>query len=108
MPVRKQSVASRRHGDIRFSDLKRRLIAEWREEAAQAGAAPEIVEETNAAQKLVHVYVIWDDWADIDAQTRSEMIVDALQEVRGTAAVLDLSIAMGLTPAEAKRIGIAS
>jgi hypothetical protein len=52
----------------------------------------------------VHVTVTWDAWADLDAQTRSEIIVDAFQEVKGEAAIVDLALAMGLTSAEADRL----
>lgn len=80
-----------------------RLIAEWREEGGEA-PAPDIEELTNAQGRTVQVTVSWDAWTDLDAQTRSEMIVDAFKAVRGTEAVVDLSLAMGLTPAEARHL----
>lgn len=102
MPVETRSLSERRAGDEEYQDLKRRLIAEWRGEAVE-GERPSILEETNARGRVVHVIVRWDAWAAFDALVRSEMIVDAFQTVRGEAAVVDLSLAMGLTHAEAAR-----
>jgi hypothetical protein len=41
---------------------------------------------------------------DFNARARSEMIVDAFQIVKGQAAVSELTLAMGLRSAEAKRL----
>jgi hypothetical protein len=80
------------------------LLAAWRDQP-NPPPSPDILEEIDRQQRVVHVFVTWDEWADLDAQTRSEMIVEALQDVKGEEAVLDLSIAMGLTAAEAARLG---
>ena len=104
MPVRRRNLADRHADDARYNDLKQRLVAAWREQDNPA-PSPDILEETDGQQRVVHVFVTWDEWADLDAQTRSEMIVEALQEVKGEAAVLELTIAMGLTRAEAARLG---
>lgn len=104
MPVRRHNLADRHADDARYNDLKRRLVAAWREQENPA-PSPDILEETDRQQRVVHVFVTWDEWRDIDAQTRSEMIVQALQEVKGEAAVLELTIAMGLTSDEASRLG---
>jgi hypothetical protein len=103
MPVRTQNLADRRADDTRFNDLLQRLIVEWNSPGSPVGTAPDILEEKDHRGRLVNVLVTWDDWADLDAQTRSEMIVDALQAVRGKEAVLELALAMGLTKAEATR-----
>jgi hypothetical protein len=52
----------------------------------------------------MHVVVTWDAWADVDAQTRSEIIVDAFQAVKGQEAIANLTLAMGLTSGEAGRL----
>lgn len=103
MPVRKQNIFDRRANDDRYQKLKARLIAEW-EGHPGVQPLPDILEETDAQNRIIHVTVTWDDWSALDAQTRSEMIVDALQAVKGEAAVLELTIAMGLTHAEAARL----
>jgi len=102
MPVETRSLSERRANDPEYQDLKRRLIAEWRGESVE-GDGPSILEETNAKGRVVHVIVTWDAWAAFDGLVRSEMIVDAFQAVRGEPAVVDLSLAMGLTRAEAAR-----
>ncbi len=103
MPIRTQSVFDRRADDERYQKLKARLLDEW---SGRPGAAPlpDILEEKDALGRVVHVTVTWDDWGDLDAQTRSELIVDAFLAAKGEAAVVDLSLAMGLTGAEAARL----
>jgi hypothetical protein len=103
MPVHSRNLSDRRADDDRYQELKARLIAEWRGVAPPEPGAPDITEERDRRARVVHVQVIWDDWADLDAQTRSEMIVDAFQAVRGEEAIVDLSLAMGLTRTEAER-----
>lgn len=102
MPVRTRSIFDRRAGDVRYAELKARLIDEW---SGKGGPlpAPDIAEETDAQGRVLHVVVSWDSWADVDAQTRSELIVDAFQAVKGREAAVDLALAMGVTSAEAAR-----
>jgi hypothetical protein len=106
MPVHKRSIQERRADNARFRDLRDRLIAEWRRNAQEAAppGAPDIEEETDARDRVLHVVVTWDEWADLDAQARSEMIVDAFQAVKDPQAAADLTLAMGLTSAEARRL----
>jgi hypothetical protein len=103
MPVRTQSVLDRRSDDDKYQKLKTRLIDEW---SGRSGPAPlpDILEEKDGGGRVVHVTVTWDEWADLDAQTRSELIVDAFQAVKGEAAIVELTLAMGLTSAEAARL----
>jgi hypothetical protein len=105
MPVHKQRIEDRRRVDARFSELKRRLIAEWKGLPGE-GIAPDIIEERNAKEQVTNVYVIWDDWADLDAHSRAEMVFDAFENHYGQKPAMDLAIAMGLTKAEAKRAGV--
>jgi hypothetical protein len=109
MPVHKRSIQDRRANDARYRTLKDRLIAEWQRDPQQPApsGAPDIVEETDARDRVLHVVVTWDEWADLDAQTRSEIIVDAFQAVKEPAAIDDLALAMGLTSAEAGRLRVA-
>lgn len=50
-------------------------------------------------------YVIWSEWGDLDQRMRSELITDAYWEVFDDKG-LALTVAMGLTPEEATRMGI--
>jgi len=73
-----------------------------------AAREPVILEEKDRSNKLVHVYVVWSKWADIDGIERSEIIMDAAEKKLPTQDLLEISIAMGLTPVEAQRMGIGS
>jgi hypothetical protein len=51
--------------------------------------------------------VIWDEWAPLSQQDRSEIIMDAYVRAKGQGDAVRISVAMGLTAAEAARMGIA-
>ncbi len=82
-----------------------RLVQEWRHPDA-AAHQPIILEETAGAGQPVHIYVVWDDWAGLGSIDRSEVVMDAYEEVHGKAHSANVTVAMGLTPAEAERLGI--
>lgn len=85
--------------------LAQRLIAEWNSPQGTS-AQPVIVEEHDAVGRLIHVYVVWDEWSNLEADERSEIVLDACEKVKGRTATLDLTIAMGLTSLEADRLRI--
>jgi hypothetical protein len=85
-------------------ELKDRLVAEWRNLDAQE-PKPLIYQEEDDQGVVVHVYVVWDDWGDLDQLERSEIITEAYWEVFDVKG-LALTVAMGLTPEEAKRMRI--
>lgn len=99
MPVHRRSIQDRRAGDHRYRDLLQRLVDEWQGKVT-AAPVPDITEETDAQGRLLNVVVSWDAWEDLDAQTRSELIVDALMAAKGEEAVSDLALAMGITSGE--------
>lgn len=82
--------------------MVRQLAAEW--DRPSGNAFPVVVEEMNHRSERVHVYVVWDTWESLDADERSQIILDAAELVFPT--VEPITIAMGLTPSEADRIGI--
>lgn len=86
-------------------DLRLRLVDEWRGQVSTE-PRPYIIEEEDPRSAAVHVYVIWETWADLDQQARSEVITDAFWEFYGPKRGQDLLVAMGLTPVEATRMGI--
>lgn len=53
----------------------------------------------------VHLTVIWDLWKNLSHQERSEIILDAYEAWRGQGSAETVSVAMGLTTAEAGRLG---
>lgn len=85
--------------------LLNRLVAEWRQPTP--GAQQPIIIEEAASQNLpVHLYVIWDDWAPLGSIERSEIIMDAYEQLHGRGGAVNVTVAMGLTPEEADRLGI--
>src|SRR5438552_12108253 len=85
--------------------LLNRLVEEWRQ-PDPAAQQPIIVEESGGTNQPVHLYVIWDDWAPLGYIERSEVIMDAYEEIHGRNRSSNVTVAMGLTPAEADRLGI--
>jgi hypothetical protein len=102
MPIRQ---LSRRTRDPEAQSLLERLVAEWQHPDPKA-SQPIILEEREGPGKTIHVYVIWDDWGSLSGVERSEIIVDAFEQRYGQQESLDLTVAMGLTPVEADRMGI--
>lgn len=49
----------------------------------------------------MHLFVVWQRWADPHREERSEFILDAYAEAQGEVKALEASVAMGLTPREA-------
>lgn len=68
--------------------------------------APLIIEEQTRHSDRIHVTVIWDRWGSVAPEDRSRIILDAYERVRGASAILTLSAALGLTHAEAKKLGV--
>lgn len=87
------------------AQLVDRLAAEWRNPTPNA-PEPVILEEANSQGEIVHVYVVWSDWSQLDRVQRGEVIMDAAEKVKPLADVSKITIAMGLTPEEADRFGV--
>ena len=57
----------------------------------------------------VHIYVIWNRWGQLNQAERSEIIMDVVDNLAGEdrlSADSPVTVAMGLTAEEAKRMGI--
>ncbi len=88
------------------TELTRMLIGEWQNPKSEG--QPLIVIEGGKDQPT-HIYVIWDEWRDLNQTQRSEVIMDVVEHLAGDARIRDRSlvtVAMGLTAQEAKRMGI--
>lgn len=85
--------------------LVHELLGEWRQPNAQA-SEPVILEEAGPNRRVAHLYVIWGKWAHLDRVERSEIIMDAAEKKLSQPDLLEITIAMGLTPDEADRLGI--
>ena len=80
------------------------LAAEWKNPSQNV--EPEILLERDRERRIVHVYVIWSKWAGVDRILRSEIVMDAAAQALPEDEVLNIIVAMGLTPDEADRSGI--
>lgn len=87
------------------SDLVQSLASEWKHPNAGA-SEPIIALERGSDGKPLHVYVVWSRWSSVDPTHRSEIIMDAAEKVLPPAEVLGITIAMGVTPAEAPQLGL--
>ena len=99
MPVRKINTRN----VPQHRQLVSRLSAEWTRAGGGSAAEPVILEEENGRGDVVHVYVVWSDWAQLPRERRGEVIMDAAEQVKSLEDVLKITIAMGLTPDEADR-----
>ena len=81
------------------------MLREWRNPDDDV-PEPIIIEEAPGAQSAVHVFVIWSRWAGLSDLERSEIIMEAFEELRGPDEAMRVSVAMGLTQDEAKRLRI--
>jgi len=102
MPVRQ---LDRRQPSPAARELVQRLAAEWRTPNS-AAAQPVILEERSGPDRPMHVYVVWDEWADLSGVERSEVVMDAFEQRYGREQALNVTVAMGLTTAEAERLNI--
>lgn len=91
------------------SPLHRRLLGKLAKELQRnqptgPASAPQIIEEEKRGNFL-HVTVIWDAWKDVAGEDRGRIIMDAYDQQR-PAEVSRIAVALGLTHAEADRLGI--
>lgn len=68
------------------------------------GDEPLFVEEKGYGKNL-HVVVIWDGWEGVPADERGGLILDAYREALDEATMLRITLPIGLTKKEAKKIG---
>lgn len=69
---------------------------------------PKVIEEPLRMNGHKHVTVVWDRWQGLPAEDRSVIILDAYRCGRGEPETRTISIALGLTNAEAERLGISA
>jgi hypothetical protein len=85
------------------AELRRILEAEFCH--PKESGEPEIIIE-RPTRGTTHLYVIWARWDDMEQVVRSRIILDAFQAAKGDEEMVQVTVSMGLTPDEAKRIGI--
>lgn len=101
MPVRELKVALVES----HQQLVDELSAEWRQ-TVPSNTEPLVLLERDNQKRIVHIYVIWSKWQGIDRVVRSEIIMESAQKVLGPSEAINVTIAMGLLPDEAKQFGI--
>lgn len=98
-----------REGTLRRTDLpsEEELRNELQSELAEPHDAgePEIIIE-RPSPGTTHLYVIWSRWEGLEQTVRSRIILDAYEADHDAADVLTVTVAMGLTPDESKKLGI--
>jgi hypothetical protein len=98
----RQYTTSTSADQVRLTDI---LEAEWRTPNPNI-SEPVILEERDSLGAVIHVYVVWSDWAHLSRETRGEIIMDAAERVKPLTDVVKITIAMGLSPDEADRFNI--
>ncbi len=103
MPIKRRLVRTRPENSAELIGL---LHKEWT--SPKKTGQPTIVIE-GQAQEPLHIYVIWDKWGELTQAERSEIIMDVVDNLAGKDRLpgdSPVTVAMGLTTAEAKRMGI--
>lgn len=101
MPIRETGL--HRHDVASEAELRGKLEAELQNPKEKG--EPEII-IASPTPGTTHLYVIWSQWDDLDQVVRSRIILDAFTAVRGEQEALQVTVSMGLTQAEADRLGI--
>lgn len=73
---------------------------------AAAGAPVVFMDETGTPERYAHWYVVWEEFRGVDDEERSRLVLAAVREVLGPQEALRVTIAMGLTPGEAREMGL--
>ena len=91
------------YGSFKYQELENRLVQEWQTPQSPP-AEPCIIEDGDPRQGPLNLYVIWNAWRDLDPIERSEIIVNACEQVRGRKFILKVSAATDLTTPEAEQL----
>jgi hypothetical protein len=103
MPVRRFEP----HVSTEHASLVDQLAQEWGASTSHA-SEPLILEEFDRSNEIEHVYVVWSRWSGIDRAERSEIIMDAAETHLGPSKARNITVAMGVEPDEARRMGLVS
>lgn len=93
-----------RHGR---KDLVRKLATELKKpHAKKVKNVPIIREEQARFSERFQVFVIWDAWRGVQEEIRGQVIADAYEQAFGKRKAAKLSLTVGVTPAEARELGM--
>lgn len=88
-----------------LAQLTRLIVQEW-QHPTETPDEPIVLLDRSAPGGARHVFVVWDRWGTLEQLQRSEAIMDACEQVLGKEETLKVTVAMGLTKEEAKRLNI--
>ena len=91
---------------IKTEQLLDRLLQEWRAQQAGEGEPLIIEEAPRDGDRPNHLYVVWSEWNDLTPLERSRLIMQAYEKYRGRDLANSVTLAMGLTPDEARKMNI--
>ncbi len=91
---------------IKTEQLLERLLQEWRAQQAGEGEPLIIEEAPRDGDRPNHLYVVWSEWNDLTPLERSRLIMQAYEKYRGRDLANSVTLAMGLTPDEARKMNI--
>jgi len=101
MPVRDDKLTRKELPEE--SKLRAELIAELKN-PKDSGEPEIIIERPNPF--TTHLYAIWAEWNDLSQSVRSRIILDSFEDAYGKEEAVKVTVAMGLTRAEADRLGL--
>lgn len=86
------------------------LVARLAPALRTGGAGPEItvIDQPLIGSRYRHVTVVWDAWEKVPLDQRSKVILDAYERANPQEPwrVLEITLAVGLTPVEARKLKI--
>lgn len=91
---------------IKTEQLLERLLQEWHAQQAGEGEPLIIEEAPRDGDRPNHLYVVWSEWNDLTPLERSRLIMQAYEKHRGRDFANSVTLAMGLTPDEARLMNI--
>ena len=104
MPIRRV-VMGQLPGPTGGSPLVEPLVREWLGGSGQLEDGPDIIEDSDPNNGIVHLYVIWSRFNGVDLHERGKIILAAYERVAPDN-VRNVNLTMGLTLAEAKQMGL--
>ncbi len=91
---------------VKAEQLLERLLQEWRAQQDGEGEPLIIEEAPRSGDRPNHLYVVWSEWDDLTPIERSRLIMQAYEKYRGRDVANSVTLAMGLTPDEARAMRI--
>jgi hypothetical protein len=85
--------------------LRAQLEAELRSPDDSTNDPLIVIERPHATS--IHLFGIWSRFDGVDQYVRSRVLLDAFKAAKGEQEALKVTVAMGLTPEEAERMGMA-